>query len=363
MIVKNEAHVIQRCLESVRPFIAYWVIVDTGSSDGTQSTIREIFKDIPGELHEQAWKNFGHNRSEALVLARGKADYVFVIDADEVLKLPADFKAPALIGDAYSLTVEYGETHYGRVCLVSNRLNWHYVGVLHEYLEADTPYLQDKLNGPTVQVYPDGARSLGVDTASKYLNDAGILEAALLEEPNNARYEFYLAQSYRDAQEPTKALAHYQRRTEMGGWVEETWFALYQIAVLSERLQMDENEVMGRYLKAYQHRPQRAEPLGQLARYCRQRQQYVLAHLFAAKAITLEMPPDLLFIDESMYRWRCLDEYAVASYWVEGYEESARCCRLLLSSGDLPLTERGRVEANMKLAVTALSQGKRIKSY
>jgi glycosyltransferase involved in cell wall biosynthesis len=37
MIVKDEAHVIRRCLGSVRPLIDSWVIVDTGSSDGTQS--------------------------------------------------------------------------------------------------------------------------------------------------------------------------------------------------------------------------------------------------------------------------------------------------------------------------------------
>jgi len=355
MIVKNEAHVIERCLQSVRPFIDYWVIVDTGSTDGTQERIRDYFKDIPGELHERPWKNFGHNRSEALVLARGKADYVFVIDADEVLKLPANFERAALTADAYSLTVEYGETRYGRVCLVSNRLHWHYVGVLHEYLEADRAYRQEPLADLLVYVYPDGGRSQGIDIASKYLRDAQVLEAALIDEPNNARYRFYLAQSYRDAQQPAKALEHYQRRVEIGGWVEETWYALYQIAVLSERLQLDESVVIGRYLQAYQFRPQRAEPLGQLARYCRLRQQYALAHLFAAKAITLPRPSDLLFIDESKYRWRCLDEYAVASYWVEGYEESARICRQLLASDDLPVAERGRVETNLNFAETALA--------
>ncbi|MGW8788902.1 glycosyltransferase, partial [Heyndrickxia sporothermodurans] len=36
MIVKNEASVIRRCLDSVRPLIDTWVIIDTGSTDGTQ---------------------------------------------------------------------------------------------------------------------------------------------------------------------------------------------------------------------------------------------------------------------------------------------------------------------------------------
>ncbi len=52
MIVKNEATVIRRCMESVRPIIDYWIIVDTGSTDGTQDVIREHLKDLPGELGE-----------------------------------------------------------------------------------------------------------------------------------------------------------------------------------------------------------------------------------------------------------------------------------------------------------------------
>ena len=34
MIVKNEAHVIERCLSAARPLIDAWCIVDTGSAAG-----------------------------------------------------------------------------------------------------------------------------------------------------------------------------------------------------------------------------------------------------------------------------------------------------------------------------------------
>ena len=96
MIVKNEASVIRRCLESVRPLIDYWIIVDTGSVDGTQDIIREFFQDIPGELHERPWVDFAHNRSEALALARNHGDYSLIIDADDVLELPPGFRLPFL---------------------------------------------------------------------------------------------------------------------------------------------------------------------------------------------------------------------------------------------------------------------------
>src|SRR5882724_9077499 len=103
MIVKNERAVIERCLASVKSLISHWVIVDTGSSDGTQEVIRSFLREIPGQLVERPWVNFAHNRSEALDFAVGKADYLLFIDADEVLEFDADFVWPELAADAYSI--------------------------------------------------------------------------------------------------------------------------------------------------------------------------------------------------------------------------------------------------------------------
>src|SRR5204862_2757696 len=108
MIVRNEAPVIRRCLDSVRPIIDYWVIVDTGSTDGTQDIIRELYKDIPGELHERPWVDFAHNRTETLNLARERAEYIFVIDADEVIVCEPGFSMPPLAAEAYNMGVRYG---------------------------------------------------------------------------------------------------------------------------------------------------------------------------------------------------------------------------------------------------------------
>ncbi|MGH3562317.1 MAG: glycosyltransferase, partial [Mycobacterium sp.] len=93
MIVRNEAHIIRETLDSVGPYISSWVIVDTGSDDGTQDLIRNHMADlgIPGELYERPWRNFGHNRTKALTLARGHGDYIWVIDADDVLVGTPDF--------------------------------------------------------------------------------------------------------------------------------------------------------------------------------------------------------------------------------------------------------------------------------
>src|SRR3954469_3762561 len=106
MIVKNESKVIARCLKAARPLVDHWVIVDTGSTDGTQDLVRALLKDVPGELHERPWQDFAHNRAEALELARGKADYLLVVDADDSLAPAPGFKMPRLELDCYALRVE-----------------------------------------------------------------------------------------------------------------------------------------------------------------------------------------------------------------------------------------------------------------
>ena len=356
MIVKNEAHVIRRCLDSVRPFIDSWVIVDTGSTDGTRDIIRDHFKDVPGELHERPWKNFGHNRSEALSLARHRANYLFVMDADDELILAANFQRPDMKASAYSLQIEHGNNEHWRPCLVSTKLDWRYVGVLHEYLDSGEGHTAEKLVGAKIRIHAEGDRSTGDDAARKYLNDAETLENALLTEPENTRYVFYLAQSYRDAGELNKSLRTYQRRAEMGGWDEEVWYSHYEVAKLSERLKLAPEIVTQCYLDAYQVRPQRVEPLVQLARIFRERKQFALALLFARKAKDLPRPADILFLESNAYDWQALDEFAVASYWTGNYKDCAAACESLLKGNTLPFEYLARVTGNLKFALEKLGK-------
>ncbi|WP_211231789.1 tetratricopeptide repeat-containing glycosyltransferase [Ottowia thiooxydans] len=352
MIVKDEAGVIERCLASVKPFIHHWVIVDTGSTDGTQDIIRRFMAGIPGELHERPWRNFGHNRTEAIELARGQGDYVLIMDADNSFHAPPDWKWPALTEPAYYLQIDSSGTHYQQCLLVSNTLPWRWVGVLHEYLATEKPYAVATLNGPWVVRRHEGARSRDPLTFRK---DAALLEQGLRDEPGNVRYVFYLAQSWRDAGEPEKARQAYLERARMGGWAEEVWYSLFQAAVLAERLGLADAEVQVAYMAAYQYRPSRIEPLVALARWHNRRQEWAMAQLYARAAMALPTPADLLFMDESAYRWGAIDEAAIAAFWAGDHEESFRLCMLLLDGDLLPELHRQRLEANRDFAAPTVA--------
>src|SRR5688500_5668448 len=86
-IVRNEAHVVEQMLESVAHLVDAWVVVDTGSTDATVDVIRAWFaaRGIPGHLHHRPWQDFATNRTEALRLCAGVADYALVMDADDLV--------------------------------------------------------------------------------------------------------------------------------------------------------------------------------------------------------------------------------------------------------------------------------------
>jgi glycosyltransferase involved in cell wall biosynthesis len=356
MIVKDEAPVIRRCLDSVRPIIDSWAIVDTGSTDGTQQLIREHLKDLPGELFERPWVDFAHNRSEALELARGRGDYVFVIDADEVLELEPGFVFPTLTADAYNVQVRYGGCSYIRKQLVSNRRPWSYKGVLHEYITTEEPHSEAPLAGLATIPTHDGARARDPLT---YRRDALVLEKALLTEPDNTRYIFYLAQSYRDAGELELAIRHYKRRVDLGGWREEVWVSLYYIAQLLERLEKPWPQVMEAYLAAWQYMPDRAGPLFRIGMHYQAKGSYYLSNLFLSRASAIPVPADnRLFVERALYDFQLPVEHGVAAFYVGDHDTAISVNNRLLREGKLPPHAVEQVIRNRRFSVDVL-QGPR----
>lgn len=349
MIVKNESEVIKRCLTSVLPIIDYWVIVDTGSTDGTQEIIKNFMKTngIPGELHERPWVDFSHNRNEALSLAQNKGDYVLFIDADEYLVYDDDFKLPTLNKDYFYINISHSGSIYGRIHLINNHLDWKWVGVLHEVLNPPASRSYATLEKVVNMYTTEGARS---KDPMKYQKDAEVLEAALKDDPNNTRYVFYLAQSYRDAGLYSQALQNYEKRLEMGGWDQELFWSKLQIGYLKEMLNMPAESIIESYLQAFQYRKTRIEPLYHIAHLFRQNGDYKSGYLSAKIAQTIPVSQDVLFLQQWMYDYGIQLELSICAYWIEKYEECQQLSLDLLKKTNLPPAVRTCVQNNLGFA-------------
>lgn len=349
MIVKDESQVITRCLTSVLPLIDSLVIVDTGSTDGTQSIIKEFMAKhgIAGELHERPWVNFAHNRNEALNLAKGKSDYLLFIDADEYFVYEPDFTLPKLNKDYYYITVSYSGTKYSRIHLIKNQPVWQWVGVVHEVLCPSATSSFATLEKVTNTITTEGARSRDPE---KYHKDAQVLEEALKENPDNTRYVFYLAQSYRDSGDYSLALKNYEKRADMGGWDQEVFYALYQIGAMQEALEMPVDVIINSYKRAYQYRPARIEPLYQIARLYRLKGDYNAGYSIAKIAQTVPVSQDLLFVQQWIYDYGILLERSICAYYMGNIEECQQISLELLKRKNLPANERACIESNLGYA-------------
>tara|TARA_B100000963_G_scaffold361333_1_gene396224 strand:- start:2069 stop:3163 length:1095 start_codon:yes stop_codon:yes gene_type:complete len=213
-MVNNESHVIERMLESVYPYIDYWVIQDNGSTDGTQDIIKNFFKEkeIPGFLYElDWWKGHGVNRDHCIrtaLEADHGCDWILRVDADEQLQVADDFDW-SVFNDtsiqSWNVPCQGPGIMYFRTWLWNAKEPWRfYPEKAHETIYLDRDDIGESFQRVNLDkkfrhiLTNDGQTWL---QPMKFLKDALNLELDTI--PNNKVLEddyhlFYIAKSYHD---------------------------------------------------------------------------------------------------------------------------------------------------------------------
>jgi glycosyltransferase involved in cell wall biosynthesis len=333
MIVKNEEHCIARALKSAAPFITCYSIADTGSTDRTKEVIRETAAElgIPGQVVDVPWKDFGHNRSEALRHARLYTEnkgWSWMLDADDSIQCDAEDLTKELnnmLGllqsqgiHAIQLIIKEPSGVYNRrIQVFNNDFQWAYKGVLHEYpvmLDDKNAVKEGKLGTMPEVLYHKGSRegARNIDP-QKYSKDAAVLLKALEDNPKDPRSRFYLAQSYRDAGMIEKAKKHYLKRAEMKeGWSEERYISYMNLIQFTDDI---DDKVRFAY-KAAEINPHRLECATLCMAACRVKdiwRQDVWA--LAMVSDNYDIQESYLFADPNIYKWRFNDEAGIYGYW------------------------------------------------
>jgi len=363
MIVKDEEHCIERCLESVAPFIDRYDITDTGSTDKTKEKIKNFFdsKGIPGEVYDEPWEGFGKSRSKSFNNAKDKAEYAWVIDADD--NLEGDMSEGLSFMkktnfSSYSLRISRGENFtWWRNQIFKLSDNWRYVGILHEYADCEDRTNKEMAQLPgeyTIHARTEGGRNVNITPKEKYEKDAALLLDAITNpenpdyEPYNDRYHFYLAQSYFDAGDFKNASMWYDKRASMGNWQEEVYYSIYRSAMCSGIMDEPFEKTVLKFMECWNYRPNRAEPLHQLSRVFRLNDKPRMAYLYASMGAKIPFPhQDILFIAGDVYEWQMLDEVSATAFYVGQLEEGLDATNKLLEKLDkIPESEHDRIRSN-----------------
>jgi glycosyltransferase involved in cell wall biosynthesis len=320
MIVKNESARITRAFDSVAQFITAAVIVDTGSTDDTIAITRKYFKDhnIPCSVVEVEFHDWSQARNAALSAARlamnlahvPSCDYLLLMDADMEIRIndPVAF-AGYNTGLSYDMYQVAGALHYQNRRLLRVDAPGGYLGVTHEYLDVATAGCVPE----GVAYFIDHAD--GANRPEKFKRDIRLLKEGLRTEPNNARYYFYLAQSYRDAGKPQDAAHWYEKRVKAGGWDEEVWNAQLNYAHCMRTLGK-EGEFIRNLLLAYNMRPSRAEPLYDLANYYRIKGEQPTSLVFSEAGLQIPKSTDALFVNDFIYESGLAEEYSICAFYL-----------------------------------------------
>lgn len=308
MIVKDEAHCIVETLTQLCSKLQfdYWVISDTGSTDNTQELIKTFFQGkIEGELHEDPWVDFGHNRSLALSRAHNKTDYLWIFDADD--SIVGNLVLPDQL-DYDSYSIQFGSViKHARALLVNNRKPWRFLGVLHEYLQCSEPIRGTTLKGDYYIV--SGRHGNRSKDPQKYKKDALLLQSAYEvahsnKDPIFNRYSFYCANSFRDAGDDAQAIHWYKHTLTLDNWDQEKYVCCLNLYKLHVKQNTEEQGIYY-LLEAYKHDKTRVEGMYHLIQhYCIKNQNELAFSFYSLIQPYYEAkfePPGRLFVDEPIY--------------------------------------------------------------
>ena len=371
MIVKNEAHVIARCLRSVRPLLSSYCINDNGSTDDTKAVIQKELAGIPGVIFDSPWKDFSTNRNEVFERARGMADYNLVVDADDEIEGSV---TRALTKDFYWLTVTdengSGSWTFERIHLFRNARPFRYEYVLHEQVvlpEGTKAEDGALLPGLSYKRHYDGARTRG-DLEAKWLKDAEVCREALGREPESQHYASYYAQSLQAAgpahfPDAIAACREHLRLSEaQNGAVLPRWQSYFRIATMTAALRKQaggasEAEILDAFLRAYECYPARLEPLYELAEHLEDWGRWRLSYtLLKPRAHQPAPPVEGIPIEMAVYEWALKDRLTTACLHVKDFHLARRLAEELLASSALPPSERGRITMHYDRAVLEIAK-------
>ena len=351
--VQNEASIIEKMLESAVDYIDYWVLVDNGSTDGTQEIIKKFFEkhEVNGKLYQSkiGWKGHGINRQhswEFLENTDHGCDYILRIDADEGILVDKDFDWSIIPSqEAWSIIYQSGNHCVPRMWMWKWGLPWYWADdVAHEtiHLEGGKLPYQPK-NMPLGFKHTSLGGGNSYENPIKYVEDILKLENQLHQrfrdgsDLNEERYHlFYLCKSfnYTGYRLDNKDIYKYfpYGKNQLKNFLErgifyydqflstfsdsgENWYLHYLKAELLERLSRDE-EAISHYKESHALRPSRGEPLSRLFWIYYNKKQYDSALEFSFKLKELKCPleNDAWQLQLDSYfknNWRLRDAIAV----------------------------------------------------
>lgn len=337
IMVKNEAHVIEKTLEPFLKNKVPVVLLDTGSTDDTVKITRDLFKkynDKTSVVAQQPFVDFSASRNYALECAEKhfpNAGFFLMIDADWYVQ-----KVPQLASycsqhcndevDAFGIRICYNNSEYYVKRLLKGDKKVRFVRPIHESVQVTS---SKRLPDTFYIKWEDS--ELGYEKSkARWTRDKEILLKEVKKNPNDVLNLFYLAQTYGDLHEYDNAIIWYKKVLELkGNYDDEKLTSCYRIACIYDHLQ-NWPLALTYYLHAYNLNPARAESLTNIAQHYLKTGEYGTSFLFAQEACKIPYPKDAYWKDKDAYHYKRYDILAAVAWPLHHYEAGEKALKAAL---------------------------------
>lgn len=301
MIVKNEEEALPRCLKSVEGLVDEIVVVDTGSTDRTI----DIARSLGAVVYEYKWQDdFSAARNYAF--AQGTSDYLFWLDADDVLEEADANKLKSLKNsmtlDYDSITMDYilslSENGQPLHRLKRNRLvrrdrKFQWIGFVHEYLAVSGRVFHSDIavTHKKNRAYSDRNLQLYLDQRERGMTFS-------------ERDQYYFGNELLDNGRVSEAAEQYELFLALEqGWVEDKIAACHKLADCYGRLEQPEEQKLA-LLRSLNYDAPRADFCCKFGNFFIEQEMYETAIYWFRQATLMELPRDALnLVDLSYWTW------------------------------------------------------------
>jgi glycosyltransferase involved in cell wall biosynthesis len=317
MIVKDEAAVLARCLDSAKDVADEIIIVDTGSTDETKA-VAQRYTD---KVFDFEWIN-DFSAARNFSYAKATMDYQLWLDADDILPEKSQKELLALkesLDPSYEIVAMKYHTHFdgdGNPILISTRerltkreKNYQWIDPVHECipLVGKSFYSDIEIHHKKPEGRSNPDRNLNIYTAR---------EAAGKE--FSPRQQYYFARELKDHGLWEKSAMYFERFLDGGeGWIEDNIAACYNLSICYNAMKQPE-KVLPILTKSFLYDAPRAETCSEIGYYYKRGGFFTPALKWFKIAANLGSPDSAGFI--------------LMDYW--GYIPCVECCVCFCELGD-----------------------------
>lgn len=378
IMVKNEEKRIETSLNSVKNEVDGIILFDTGSSDNTVSVVKKYAKKNNLHLHlmEGVFEDFATSRNKMLEYSNSFLyDYLILFDCNDELKIEQhttprqepntlpeirpttlkDLLENNKDADAFLMHQQWyiGPGHtidYYNIRIIRPNLGFKYKGSVHEYIETPEGSIIKKFpDSCSVIIFQDRAADNDGKSLARWDKDLILLKKDLKKNPNDARTQYYLAQTYDCLDKKDQAFRYYeQRASNPDGFFEERFLSMMNCG----RIETDNDEKIKWFLKSLEI-IKRAEPLVEIAKIYRIRNQFYLSYIFAKSACELDYPTECtLNVNQKCYSHDRWHELSIVCYYLQKYKLGQEACQKALDSGFDSALNNSNMDYYLKLDPT-----------